>query len=92
MLPFFSLAAPGAALEKRRQRLDERIDLLLSSLTWSIVAAPTTATILPALARASRTGAGRAAALVEALLREQELLKVERIEGESERRSRGARA
>ena len=30
--------------------------------------------------------------MVEALLREQELLKVERIEGESERRSRGARA
>jgi len=60
---FFRLLLPTAGLD------DERKSIFLLSLTWSIVAAPTTATILPALARASRTGAWRAAALVEALLR-----------------------
>lgn len=65
MLPFFffRLLLSTAGLD------DERKSIFFLSLTWSIVAAPTTATILPALARASRTGAGRAAALVEALLR-----------------------
>ena len=65
MLPFFfSFRAPLVDFDLSQQSFNSRL------LTWSIVAAPTTATILPALARASRMGAGRAAALVEALLTE----------------------
>ena len=63
MLPFFL----GRRSEKAASEATKCINS--SILTWSMVAAPTTATILPAVARASRMGAGRAAALVEALLR-----------------------
>ena len=65
MLPFLS---PSVALDSSESESATFFPFLF--LTCSIVAAPTTAIILPAVARASRTGAGRAAALVEALLRE----------------------